>query len=148
MKFLHSNCILLHSTDYCTRSIYYQSIWSQVILDTHRDVYIYLNLRSEKGCTKLFHLLCLETLRFQQMAKQLLLLNDKRIRDLFVNTVWKPIWKYMNYNFRNYIPAFGASKTLIAVTSRLPEYFGLPILESPLGSLLRSMCDIYSPPMP
>ena len=48
-----------------------------------------------------------------------------------------------------YLPAFGASKTLIAVRSRSPGYLGLQALESPSGNILRSMCDpSYPPPIP
>ena len=87
------------------------------------------------------------------MAIQLLLLNANKTRDLCVDTVQKQLYRIVNSNFekiysKNYLPAFGASKTLIDVTSRLPEYLGFPILESPLGSIVRSMCDTYSPPIP
>ena len=51
-------------------------------------------------------------------------------------------------NFENCLPAIEASKIIDEVTSRLPEYLGLPILESPFGSIVRSMCDAYSPPIP
>ena len=149
MAFLHANCILLHPTDFCTRSICYQSIWSQALLGTHYDVYIYLDLRFGRDCTKIFHLLCLETLKFQQMAIQLLLLNANETRYLCVDTVQKQFnSNFEKIYFKNYLPAFGASKTLIDVTSRLPEYLGFPILESPLCSIVRSMCDTYSPPIP
>ena len=48
-----------------------------------------------------------------------------------------------------YLPAFGASKTLIDVRSRSPGCLGLLTLESPCGDILRSMCDpSYPPPIP
>ena len=85
------------------------------------------------------------------MAKQLLLLNKKldikciclqKLRNTFVSL--KTVGTYIQY-----LPAFGASKTLIAVRSRSPGYLGLLALESPSGNILRSMCDpSYPPPIP
>ena len=89
------------------------------------------------------------------MAKQLLLLNKKldikciclqKLRIIADNTFvsLKTVGTCIQY-----LPAFGASKTLIAVRSRSPGYLGLLALESPSGNILRSMCDpSYPPPIP
>ena len=84
------------------------------------------------------------------MAKQLLLLNKKLdIKCICLQKLRIKMSPVASSFWIQYLPAFGASKTLIAVRSRSPGYLGLLALESPSGNILRSMCDpSYPPPIP